>query len=176
MAGPLFLPMGGHDCFTPEEEIQRQTFPMRQGNDGSIIVAMCKFGPMDYRPLPKDHIFLPDGYSLYTLILDSDDGETMFGFTHVLREARLDVQVKKFEKFVKVGDSGLEPFTQRGQRAAHVHLAIMKDSSQFGRWQGGKGNIKPWVWLFANGFRIRQVARVPSPNDYMNGYMNLEPY
>lgn len=175
MAGPLFVKAGGHDCFTPSLDMPDLQYFQAKSTDG-LIIKMCQFAPGDSRPLPAGHIFLPQGYSLYTLILDSDDGETMFGFTHVLREARLDVQVAKFEKFVSVGDSGLEPFTQRGQRPAHIHFAIMKDRSQFGRWQGGQGNIKPWGWLHQNGFAIREMSSVPSPQMYMQGYVNSQPY
>jgi hypothetical protein len=164
----------GHDCLTPpyvDTKIKTQ-----EVDDVQTVIRLCKFSEDDWRPLPANHIFLPTGYTLYTMILDADDGETMFAFTHVLREAKLDVHVEKFEKFVKVGDSGLEPFTQRGQNPAHIHLAIMKDRNQFGRWQGGMGNVRPWYWLKDNGFQLRQMARVPSPNDYMGGYMNREGY
>lgn len=116
------------------------------------------------------------GTALYTIILDSDDGETMFAFTHVLKEAKLDVHVEKHEKFFKLGDSGLEPFTARGQNPAHIHLAIMKDRNQFGRWQGGRGNVAVLQWLLAAGFKVRVESSVPSPQMYMQGYRNTKPY
>lgn len=116
------------------------------------------------------------GTALYTVILDSDDGETMFAFTHVLKQARLNTHVEKYEKFFQVGDSGLEPFTERGQNPAHIHLAIMRDRSQFGRWQGGRGNVRVWDWLRQNNFMIRDEGWVPSPQWYMDGNKNIRPY
>jgi hypothetical protein len=174
-AGPLFLPAEGHDCFTPGLEIIAPEHFAVQDNDG-VLLKMCHFGEEDWRPLPKDHVFIPQGYSLYTCILDCDDGQTMIGLTHVLREAKLDVDVKPHEPFFKVGDSGLEPFTQRGQNPCHIHFAVMVDPAQFKRWQGGKGNIKPWYWLQSKGFQIREEATVPSPQMYVNGYVNNKPY
>ena len=156
--GPLFLPAAGHDCCLP------------------LPGWTVEFAPNDFKEVPEGYVFLPEGTALYTLILDADDGETMFSFTHVLKEARLDVDVAAFEKFGKVGDSGLEEFTRRGQRPAHTHLAILKDRSQWGRWTGGVGNIRPWDWLAANGFSVRNEGSVPSPMMYMQGYRNTKPY
>lgn len=175
MAGPLFVPMGGHDCVSVNESVAVREYKALNDPNG-LIIKMCQFGEEDWRPLPKNHIFLPEGYALYTLILDADDGQTMFAFTHVLREARLDVDVLPNEPFVRLGDSALEPFTQRGQNPAHIHFAIMIDRNQFGRWQGGQGNVKPWNWLQANGFQIRQESSVPSPQMYLQGYVNNRPY
>jgi hypothetical protein len=172
VAGPLFVPFGGHDCITvPDDHISRS-----MSHDTGVVVTVARFADNDWRPIPKDHIFIPEGFTLWTLVLDADDGETMFGFTHVLKDARLNIQVKPHEKFIKVGDSGLEPFTQRGQNPAHIHLAIMIDRTQFGRWQGGVGNIRVFDWLTSMGFKIRNEGSVPSPQQYMQGFVNSKPY
>jgi thermitase len=166
MVGPLFLPWEGHDCITPRDVVQ----PTTTGG------YMVEWAPDDWRELPPGHVFVPAGTTLWTVILDSDDGETMFAWTHSLRDARLNVQVRPHEPFRKVGDSGLERFTQKGQNPTHDHLAIMRDRGQFGRWQGGAGNIRPWDWLQANGFSVRNKGSVPSPHQYLGGFVNREPY
>lgn len=178
MAGPLFVESLGHDCIEIPAAGQTQinTLKVEDTNDTTIDIKLCRFGDGDWRIQPAGSVFIPTGYTLYTLILDSDDGETMFAFTHVLKDALLNVHVEPHQKFVKVGDSGLEPFTMNGQNPAHIHLAIMKDRQQYGRWTGGMGNIRPWDWLIANGFMIRNEGSVPSPNQYIQGYVNSKPY
>lgn len=177
-AGPLFINTLGHDCISVPSEghVSQIRLDACRGEHPALEIKVCRFGHNDWRPLPAGHVFIPEGYTLWTLILDADDGQTMFAFTHVLKDALLNVHVEPHQKFVKIGDSGLEPFTARNQNPAHIHLAIKVDRNDFGRWQGGMGNVRPWYWLKENGFTVREVARVPSPNDYMNGYINREPY
>lgn len=166
MVGPLFVPAGGHDCFN-DPSIYRPT------QSGCLEV---EWAPDDWREVPEGHIFLPANSTLWTLVLDLAGGQEMVSFTHVLKEAKVGATVARFEPFVKVGDSGLEMFTARGQNAAHVHFAAMIGGQQYGVWQGGMGNTPAWEYLLAKGFTIRQKATVPSPQDYINGYVNREPY
>lgn len=160
--GPLFLPAECCDC--PVQPVSAI------GARGPTV----EWAPRDWRVVPEGHVFLPAGDQMHTVVLDCDDGETMVAFTHV--EHPVERQVQAYEPFALVGVSGLTLFEQRGQNPAHVHLAIRIDRAQFGKWDGMVGGGPAYDYITQQGFQVRLKARVPSPQDYLNGYRNTEPY